>query len=503
MVEQRVEVRLNEPGMGPMHRAGLGGLAASLAALGEVAGGSWELHGDRVVLASDDWPRFLSGLYGRAFGLKNGLVDLPGAWGRHAPELPVRVALQEGLLYTLWQYRRKSRNLPGGPTTLGYEVDAKPVHVTYSPLAGYPQQRAWETLIGAGGGLHDEVVVDSTLAPGFTSRHARFTETGVTQSLRAALALHFLPVGSLALRLPGSKGTPSRAVLLVPDCEDLKEFARRRPLLNPREARECLVSSPADAALQAVVRLRAKRAERLLGHGVVAVLFEERPWGRQKVPKRLVEVLPAGVDLDRFERACALLLPRLLLSRKGEGYWVDSVVRPLVAENIASGRVWYDDFRRLFFGAGGQGESGWRIGQERQGIHEMITPENLNARELALVGAVHEAMRRRFGQIWQEAGKNPDVYRKRRQRQEERWRLAFCKAKTPEEFWRVRDDLFARAGRLPSLQGLGPEVLASLVSEDAWERDRSLILLGLVSYKPARGAGSDGDEVEDVEEPVA
>jgi CRISPR-associated protein Cas8a1/Csx13 len=506
MDEQQVEIRLFDPGMGPLHRAGLGGLAASLVTLGEVPAGSWELRHDRVVLRSGDWPRFLSELYSRAFGLRDGLVDMPGAWGRLVPELPVRAALQEGLLYSLWQYRRKSRNLPGGPATVSYEVDETPVRVSYSPIAGYPQQRAWEGLVAATGRLREVVELDSTLAPGFASRHARFDrETGVALGTAPALALHFLPVGALALRLRGRQGDPSRAVLLVPDCEDLEDFARKRPLLNPRSHRECLVSSPADAALQAVLRLRAGRAERVLAHRVLAVLFEDRPWGRQKTPKRVLEVLPESIDLGRFERACAVLPPRVRLDSKGAGYWVDSVVRPLIAENLAAGRAWYEGFRGLFFGAGGQRESGWRLNQERRGVHEMVSPDNLGVKELALIRAVHEAMRRRFGQLWEESGHNTELFRSRRQRQEERWRLAFCKAKTPEEFWRTRDDLFARAGQLPALQELGPEVLASLVSEDAWERDRSLILLALVSYKPRSGDAARAEEpdVEDVEETVA
>jgi hypothetical protein len=45
-------------------------------------------------------------------------------------------------------------------------------------------------------------------------------------------------------------------------------------------------------------------------------------------------------------------------------------------------------------------------------------------------------------------------------------------------------------------------VVASLVSEDSWERDRSLALLALVSYKPRSGKDAEAGEpeVEGVEE---
>lgn len=112
--------------------------------------------------------------------------------------------------------------------------------------------------------------------------------------------------------------------------------------------------------------------------------------------------------------------------------------------------------------------------------------------ESTVVRAIHEAMRRRYGQIASENKGKRVAMKKRWTGEYDRWRLAFAGAKTPDQFRRSLCDLFSRAGVNSVLQQEWQELLP-LLADDRWQLTRDLALLGLASY-----VGSGAKEIDEV-----
>jgi len=139
----RLTMNLFAPGMTPLHRAGLGGLACTLRYIekayrhdaltdGDVPGGPWEAErppwevGDRSVELRFGDPKqarpFLERLFALAFPIKDGLIGTPGVYPGLTPPLAVRAELQNGLTLTFLQHG-KTRNLNKTPTQIEIDPD--------------------------------------------------------------------------------------------------------------------------------------------------------------------------------------------------------------------------------------------------------------------------------------------------------------------------------------------------------------------------------------------
>jgi CRISPR-associated protein Cas8a1/Csx13 len=274
--------------------------------------------------------------------------------------------------------------------------------------------------------------------------------------------------------------------------EDLELFARVRSVMMPASLKECRITSASDAALQAQVRVRARGA--IAGAKIPAchaVTFTPPPWEKQQKCRTALVHVAAGKDdvLDLFEKALAELPPRIrsreVVEGKGkrkatsvEWFFTDSRIRPLIAENLAAGLPWYTNFVRLV----SDPQKAKSTLFERKGLHAMIekiTWDNAGAE--AIVTAVHEAIRQRFGRIAEENRGNEVAMKKRWGREYERWRLAFVGAKTADQFRDSLADLWSRAGSNAVLREAWQSVLPMLAAE-RWRLARDLALVGLVSY---------------------
>jgi CRISPR-associated protein Cas8a1/Csx13 len=518
---ENLTIDLFEPGMGPLHRAGLGGLAATLRWIEERVEparrppGRWSVD-DRMVIMSWDTPEgagpFFRRLYELAFQLDEGLIWLAGAYGELDISPIVRAELQQGMLLTILQYIRDHAQFDkSNKTSLkNYEIDGQSIQVQHLNLLGYSYRDAWKELIDPKTGkLISRVLITGKIAPGFASRHASFkNETSIEQSVNLVIALHFALVGTLSLAI-----NRSSAVLIIPDVEDLAAFANSRGRMTPRNAKECRVSSPADAALQAFIRLRKAEVGELLGlQRCLAVLFTNQKWnGQQKTRAAVLDIEPDYVALERFEVAMLQLPPRLVVptnaNKKGEvpdPFWVDSFVRPLVAENLARDRPWFEDFRRLIVGPDGHTSEDKvrQLGYEQKGLQVMIEQPWSDKGEETLVRAVHQAMNQHFGRIWEESKKNETTSRNRRERQMQRWRLTFSSAKTADDVRNGLADLWSRAGHVRLLSDSWRSLLPILCDETRWKLNRDLALLALASYSsPAREeTNADSEPTEELVE---
>ncbi|MGO8752719.1 MAG: type I-MYXAN CRISPR-associated Cas8a1/Cmx1 [Thermoguttaceae bacterium] len=520
-----VTLELFGPGMSPIHRAGLGGLVATLRWIERAAGSGhmrkkdlpggpwladrppWSITPQEVILDFGKPERaaeFLERLFRIAFGTQGGVIYLPGQYPEPEPSFAVRIQLQQGITLTFLQHG-KSRTLAKTESVHSYQPeddDKPPVLLTYKECSWYKHQNGWEDVIDKrlGRMAAKGVEVVGPMNPGAVVRHNAFAaQTKIEERPEQIIPLYFALVGCLALSV--NRGT---GVLVVPEVTDLVEFARIRPLMTPQTDRECQIVSAGDAALQAHVRVHA--TAQIIFHdlpGCHATTFRPTPWAsQQKSRVHAMTVLPGGnLCLERFAVALDELPARLVQravteTHKGKGkrpknaeppesFWVNSVVRPLVADNLAQGRPWYRDFVSLMTKIDAVSRRPLRdkLFFEKEGLHKMIENQTMwkDRGESSVVQAVHEALRRRLGKIAEENKGKASAMKSRMNSEFERWRLAFAGAKTSTQFRYSLCDLFSRAGVSQVLQSEWRQLLPML-SDQNWQLTRDLALLGLASY---------------------
>ncbi|MDW8266021.1 MAG: type I-MYXAN CRISPR-associated Cas8a1/Cmx1 [Gemmataceae bacterium] len=528
-------MRLFAPGMSVLHRAGLGGLACTLKAMEQCYEAGllkenelprklrngrfpWTINAQEVTLdfgEPDKAKGYLKKLFKFAFQVHNGLIYLPGQYEREPPPA-VLADLQTGLLLTFLQHGRV-RKLENTETTVNYEPEGEhgaPVAVTYRKCTSYRHQRGWTHLVNPRGQLEQrEIQVDGPLSPGTVVRHAALgSHSFMTEPPERMLPLYFALVGCLAL--PVNQGV---SALLVPEVKDLEEFALERPAMTPMTAKECRIANAADGALQAQVRLRARRE--LRGRslpGIYAMTFSPTSWASQQKSRVATIFVPPGeMALNRFERALAALptrvIQRTVTERTGRGrqrtvierreaFRSLSIVRPLVAENLALGKPWYAGFVNLMTKINPANDEPYRdqLPSECGGLHDMVNDAQMwdSEGEKSMVMAVHEAIRQSLGRIKDETdGRSPEcspATLNRWERFRERLRLDLAGAKTEEQARFALVDLFSRAGNNSVLRQHWEAVLS--VFRRDWRLARDLALLALASYQ---GRGE-----QTVEEPL-
>lgn len=531
-------MNLFAPGMSLIHRAGLGGLACTLKAMereyeedrlpasklpAPFSGDSppWDVDEQSVTLRfgkPDKVSDYLKRLFAYAFGLrKDGLISLPVNCGPGSGTA-VLADLQSGLTLTFLQHG-KVRKLAKEPTTVSYdpEGDGIPgVIVSYRKCSWFKHQDGWEAFIDSKGHLVSESIkVDGPICPGTVVRHVQYTgPTAAEDPPERMLPLYFAFIGCLAL--PVNRGV---AALLVPEVDDLLAFAIDRRLMSPTTARECQIANAADAALQAQVRLRGKKT--MSGSGIpgcYAMTFTPTAWASQQKSRVATIHIPPGEEkmLDRFERALNHLplriIPRTIKETSGRGkkktvtervesFRSDSIVRPMIANNLALGRPWYAGFVELMLKANPANGKPYRdqLPFERKGLHDMISDPKMwdQEGEQLVVRAVHEAIRQSLGRIRDDTdGKAAkglsQATKKRWERFRERLRLDLAGAKTSADVRFALTNLFSRGGTNSILQEQWAKVLPVLRAD--WQLARDLGLLALASY--AKGEADETKETE-------
>lgn len=535
---RQLTMRLFDPGMSIIHRAGLGGLACTLKTLERayedctiddeyLPGGPWEngtppwtVESLQVTLnlgEPENAREYLKRLFLFAFDLQDGWIYLPGQYGTGLdPPAAVRAQLQAGLTLTFLQHG-KTRKL-GTESAFTTEVDGKQLTYPAKNCAWYKHQDGWKELCDKNGVLKAKPVdVIGPLNPGAVVRHVAFSsKTKIAESVSHVLPLHFALVGCLAL--PVNRGC---GVLVIPEVTDLNDFTRLRPFMTPSTLKDCSIRSAGDAALQAQIRIRAKaEAEHLNAPECQAAMFQPTQWSTQQKSRVRTMDIPVREEerLREFEMALQRMPPRVAVRKvketvgrgknkqeteREECFLADSIIRPLIADNIALGRRWYQDFTDLMVKIDPVSKRPFRdrVLFEKKGLTAMVEEAlQKESGEYALVRAVHEAMRRRYGVIADENEGKPVAMKKRWGGEYDRWRLAFAGAKTADQFRHALCDLLSRAGINPVLKERWEQVLPML-GDRCWQLTRDLALLALASYagtgsKEIIDAVKSGDESE-------
>jgi CRISPR-associated protein Cas8a1/Csx13 len=323
-------------------------------------------------------------------------------------------------------------------------------------------------------------------------------------------------------------------VLVVPDVEDLTAFAVDRPLMTPSTMKECRIASGGDAALQSQVRLRARGLIEYNGlPACFATRFRPTTWASQQ-KSRVETIFIRRLEVDRhqcthetadekhlhqFETALAILSPRirvrLLKETRGTGrtretvirehhFWADSVVRPLIADNLARGERWYHDFTSLCRSQ----DAAIRLGYERKELQTMAdTPVLTDDDENQFIRAIHRAIFVARGKIYADTLGAEAAHRGERatpavknrwNRYMERLRLDLIGAKTANQVLARINELLARASTVTELRDDRVMLLVKKLLFGAdWQRVRSLALFAVASYKrPVNVTALPGDEDE-------
>src|SRR5205085_1861249 len=84
---------------------------------------------------------------------------------------------------------------------------------------------------------------------------------------------------------------------------------------------------------------------------------------------------------------------------RDEAFWIDSLIRPHIAANLAVGRKWYDRFDRLFSDA----NTRKKVGYETGGLQAMAMNRTLTDDDEAhFIAAMHRAIFMGRGRIYAE-----------------------------------------------------------------------------------------------------
>jgi CRISPR-associated protein Cas8a1/Csx13 len=511
-------IGLSDPGMTPILRAGLGGLAASLHALlrAQNRDARWPspivLGPGRAVVTPRNvtiqWngaaPEVvLRPLFEASFQISSdGLISLPGTW-KHAPRLALAVALQSGMKRTFLQHG-KTTTKAGNSVIKTEDVGDQQIAIEVQPYAGFAHQTADADVVRA---LHcGSIELAGWAYPGAVQRHVGCARTRITYGPGAALCGLFALVGCLPFDVPRSSGC---GALAIAEPSDLLLFARIRPLLTPRKPEDAHVTGVGDALLSMHLALRMSEYAGEPGIGTThGVLLRATPWATQQKSRVAVVTLETvpGAVLDTYKRVAAAL-PTKYRRREVDdadetgSFVATSALRAFVTDNIARDVPWHRNFATAtngdkkprfihYYRDRDRKNLGALYPEERKGLLVML--KHLEESERVLVSSVHTALKQRFGKIAEESKESPATMKNRFRAEREKWRLSFAGAKTPDQVRAALADLWSRAGTVRELQS-GWEQVLPLLREGQWRTARDLALVALASYQ---GGGVEVDDDE-------
>jgi len=524
-------IRLADPGMTPLLRCGLGGLAASLRAIllrGDPKAG-WPAPvaigcGEARVEPADitiDWKdanpeEVARSLFDESFRIRPpGIIDLPGSADLARPfDVALACALQAGLKKTFLQHGKMTTKA-GPPTAIESEIDGRQLSVHFQPYSTFKHQTVFRAETSGYTAVCEALATGSVALagwayPGATERHIGLSgATRCSYDARLALCACFALVGCLSLEVARARGD---GVLVIVEPADLVRFAVTRPRLTPRRLADAYATGPGDAVLAVHLAMRSDDVVRARpgvasAHGVA---MRTLPWATQQ-KTRAATISVSSIDsgrLDVYDDVVRTLPNRIMLGvgddeEEGDGsagfFAATSALRGFVAENIAAGHRWFAGFARAttggkkprfihYFRAKDQKNLGALYPYEKAGLVAML--KHLEDAEVALVRAVHTALRQRFRAIADECKYlATQTMRDRFNGERDRWRFAFAGAKTPEQIRAALAELWSRAGPNSELRARW-EVLLPLLRAEHWETARDLALVALASYQ---GALANGD----------
>lgn len=510
---QTLTLRLNDPGVSALHRAGLAGLWMTLDALAEAKRQGRErepkwpewvafpprLDSHSLEIVWDGTPReMLDWLLPAAFGVgefdKSGMIDFAGL--RPAkPDLAASAVIHQGILGTFLQHG-KTRGAIKGQYERLIPLDEGNILLKYVGLDWYSHRKAADAFCNAADDWADSVQLAGWLAPGGVVRHIAYTsDTALSEPPQRALLLLFAPVGCFYFSLRSTiRSQKARFALVIPEINDLEAYAECRRGVCKEGMLELTASGTGDAALRLALLIQSRQYARDVScERCQVITLGTVPWSTQQktrtaavnVDLRSQEMLATYQDLKEHLRN------RLVVSKAAAGgessFIKTSVALELFGENLVAGHTWYEGFTGLMSKA----ETYNVLKYETEGLNKVVRTVNLERGEKVVVEACHEALRRRYGQI-KGSTKPGESVEARLAREYERLRVGLARCKNASSLRQELTDFWSRAGQLKTLQENWDAVLPMF--DEHWARARDLALLALASYKrPEAGAAAAGD----------
>jgi CRISPR-associated protein Cas8a1/Csx13 len=513
---QLLTISLSDPGMTPIHRAGLGGLAATALRLQRpLQHGCVRVDKRSVTLSwHDDSPEALfHELLSRGLHVdpSSGIIDFPALKNPlgAAPSIEARLLHQEALTGTFLQHGQSRKLDAVRPLIL--DPDSTSTPQTYRPLLSFNHQEQAAEL--AKSFLKDkDVQIAGWALPGAVERHPGSKWSRMEEPAARFLALCFAPVGCFVFTVRHAvKAQRQGFALIIPNITDLLAYQRARLALNQLNGQHLIVPSADDAAMLVAVAMHRKLdAQRLCE----VMAFGVQPWASQQKTRTHVTTVrrPDARTISLYQHMSgisAFETRRLRSSKTRRQFYMTSPSRGAIAEALVKGRPWFEGVIETYISA--PPEIRKRIHKyDRGGLHQMSTHEHaLQERQRIFVNACHAAMRqiyRSIGDRTKEAGTD---FGRKAEVEMTKIRASLLHAKNAQSCHDAIFDFLSRASRSKiranrELRGrhevdgqdmAGWEAILPMLDEANWREVRNLALLALLSYSGSLPSDQE-DEVE-------
>ncbi len=333
-----------------LHCAGLGGLWFVLKSLSNIKEKkvNWEIspNKDEITLSwSCSDSEAITWLLSKAYQLtKEGIIKIPGNDNLTTLE---QIAIHNGITSVFYLQPRAIQSR--GKTTMTLEIDEKPIEVTYKPLNYYPHQDLRTLKPYKREQFKPHIPIVSWLYPGGGNLHEALGErTKLKETPAGLIALAFAPIACSYYKVRSRlKQKKSLWALIIPDVENLEDFANYRKQQNQIRYLDYFASGIADASLKYLTSLAAYKTTRDNAVSSCQVwVFGAVPWSKQ-TPITAKQTVTINSEVAEYYALCYQKLPNGIKVGKNGAFIDVSFGREIAAENLARGKPWYTELHRI------------------------------------------------------------------------------------------------------------------------------------------------------------
>jgi CRISPR-associated protein Cas8a1/Csx13 len=531
--EQSLTWNLSDPGMDILERAGLAGLYMALQAAAEkghdLSPLKWELSSTAVTVrwTGQAQPAFQKLIEWAWQVTPDGVLYLPGVHDdNELANFYLRVPTHNGIMGTFFQHN-KTQPLDVPVNKVVTLDENREVSVSYRPPNGElkPIHGVEELFDSKGEFKRKALEISSWLLPGAAGRYGK--ESAWEGSSTLALILLFGPTVCLYQRL---QGEGRNWVFVIPDVRDMEDFAitRQRMVLN---ADFVDVASLGDAGLQFFAEYATKKPRRSISGCRVVAMGKVGFYANQSIRKSVLNVTADSLQVSRYKllhqqfpnvyvpfrtealdkteetspkkRAMKSKKPAASTNAetpKAKGFYTLPSVRGRIADNLVSGRPWYENLhipqpwdlealeRQRKRTPGKSVEVLWfqSLCYQRSKLMKLIQEEAMwdSEAEKVFVEAFWETIDSLYAQEAQatERGGSRTVDDRFEDLNDDICR-SLIQAKTRTLLRAVLTDLFARAGRQKTIRTYPAAIWRLCDHADHWRKGRDLSLIALASHR--------------------
>lgn len=495
VVEPKIELNLNDPGMTMLHRAGLAGLYMTLKALtkryptlkSRQSNFKWVLTHDGINLYWEGNDRAaLNWLLTESFQIsRDGLISLAGLENQ---TLENQLVTHIGMSNTFLQHSSVLKF--DGKLSQALTINGLEVIVACNKAKYYIHQNFARRLCNTGGQLLTRHIgIGGYLYPGAAIKHKAFSKTQFKETLERTIALLFAPIACLYFIYPKSRlyETKTQYCLVIPEIMDLKSYAKQRKKLNSWNYLQFSSSGFSDAGLRFIANQKSTDlAQTSNFRSCKVITFGRTKWTSfQKVRKR-VEMIKLSDSVVRNYQLCNSYFSNRVVEWEKGNFIAASTVRELIAENLARGFPWWFNFTDTV-----KNQELFKLtSYEKEGLEKMVRNADWDEQaQILFVKACHKGLLQIYGKLYDKPKESNYILI---QRENERIRSGLIRCQNSEDFRHFMTASFwTKAGNISILAEYWEELMPLTTKPDNWKLARDLALLSLVSYKSKKRKQAD------------